>query len=451
MMALLGTTAPAQAQVTTARVFFGNNDDTPTSQLYSFTSAREVGNRYGASSKEYGYATSFYRGASNPPTYTMYFTRMPALPARAHLYGGDIRQTGQLAKIEAVTNGELAITVDGYAYRSAPLNFSGQNTYDLIGHAVETGFNKNLETEAVVNASISPQTTTLTATINEGVLVVSGVGSGAVEIGGYVCLTSNPCYGPGLPNAPESPDFVGLVTGFLGWEGGTNGGIGAYSLFIRHSDITTPTKMVETYGLMTVNSIISGTMAANLAVRGAGVNGHTAVEEAGSRTGTWIVDQSQTVASEKMTLLEPPLAMTWNPITGVTRNSGYYILQAFQNFNWKNSTISYLSDVPGHTPVASLIGMTRGFTGVNGIPNTNSYADSPGSMVTNPTTWMNSFYNAHGYIAGTFQLTYNPTGAAPANLMSGLQTWGSGTGGQMVYLQSCSQTTNSIVNGGACN
>jgi hypothetical protein len=64
---------------------------------------------------------------------------------------------------------------------------------------------------------------------------------------------------------------------------------------------------------------------------------------------------------------------------------------------------------------------------------------------------MNSFYNTNGYIAGTFQLTYNPTGDAPTNLMSDLQTWGSGTGGWMIYLQSCSQTTNSIVNGGACN
>jgi hypothetical protein len=451
MMALLGTTALAHAQVTTARVFFGNNDDTPTIQLYSFMSAQDVGNRYGASSKEYRYATSFYRGTSNPPAYTMYFTRMPALPARAHLNGGDIGQTGRVANIEAVTNGKLAITVDGYAYQSTPLNFSGQNTYALIRNAVQNGFNKNLATEAVVNASISPSTTALTATVKGANLMVSGVGSGTVEIGGYVCLTSNPCYGPDLPNATQSPDFVGLITGFLDWEGGTNGGAGAYSLFIRHSDISTPTKMVETYGLLTVNSVTSGTMAANLAARGPGVNGYTAVDEAGPGTGTWIVDQSQSVASESMTLTEPPLAMTWNPITGVTLNSGYYTLQTWQNFNWKNSTISYLSDVPGYTPVASLLGMASGFTGVNGIPNTNSYANSPGSMVTDPTTWMNSFYNTNGYIAGTFQLTYNPTGDAPTNLMSDLQTWGAGTGGKMVYLQSCSQTTNSIVNGGACN
>ncbi len=39
-----------------------------------------------------------------------------------------------------------------------------------------------------------------------------------------------------------------------------------------------------------------------------------------------------------------------------------------------------MTDVAGYQPVAELLGLTTGDKGVNGIPNTDSDADTPGSM-----------------------------------------------------------------------
>ena len=207
--------------------------------------------------------------------------------------------------------------------------------------------------------------------------------------------------------------------------------------------------MTETYGLLTINTVTSGTVAANLAVSAGDVLKYTATM---SGTGNqWIVDLApkQTAGPENMTLTEPPIQVLWNPIKGPTTNSGSFILQTWSNFNWNGSTITYLTDMPGFQPVAALLGLAQGSTGVHNIPNTSAYASSPGSMVTDPASWMNNFVTGSGYPASSFQLTYAPTNNAPLGLINALQAWGANT--PMPYLMSCSATTNSIVNGGSCH
>jgi hypothetical protein len=321
VMTLLGTVTLVNAQVTTARLFLADSAQTPVNTIYSFVNPTDVGNRYGVNSYRYRLAQSFYQGTSSPPYYTMYFTRMPNLSARAHLFGADIRKTGQIAKIRKVTNGAVTITVNGFTYVSAPLNFSSDSVYGEIGITLQNGLNANLAQEAAINASITPQTTTFSATVKGSVLKVTNVSSGTVEIGSYVCKTSNPCYGPYLSN-PQSPDYVGEISGFLAWEPGTNGGVGYYSLFIPSSTIAL-TGMVATYGLLTINSTSSGSVNQGMAVAASGVVlPYTAIlEGVPGNPNQWIVDQSQTASSSDMALTEPPLSVVWTPYTGVTVNS----------------------------------------------------------------------------------------------------------------------------------
>ena len=123
--------------------------------------------------------------------------------------------------------------LNGFTYQSDLLNFAETVQLAEIGATLETALDAILPTQATVSASITPQTTSFTASTDGVILKVTGVQEGSVKIGGYVCKTSNPCYGPYLPPRPRSPDFIGQVPGFLGGEPGAEGGAGDYTLFVR--------------------------------------------------------------------------------------------------------------------------------------------------------------------------------------------------------------------------
>ena len=157
ILTLLAGTSIAQAQNTAARLFLGNTEDTPTPPaLLQFTSLTDVGNKYGTNSENYKLAQGFYAGTTSPPYYLFLKTRMPNLPARAHLYGSDIQITGRIASIEKVTAGKVALTVNGYPYVSSPLNFKPNKFFPDIGLTLQNGLNANLTPEAVINATHHP-------------------------------------------------------------------------------------------------------------------------------------------------------------------------------------------------------------------------------------------------------------------------------------------------------
>ena len=70
--------------------------------------------------------------------------------------------------------------------------------------------------------------------------------------------------------------------------------------------------MTETYGVLTVGSVTSGTVAVGQEVTGAGVLPLTAIDGnlSGSGPGsTWLVNNAQTVAGENMTMTATPLSV----------------------------------------------------------------------------------------------------------------------------------------------
>ena len=71
------------------------------------------------------------------------------------------------------------------------------------------------------------------------------------------------------------------------------------------------TALSETYGILTIGTVNSGTVAVGQEVTGNGVTANTAIEHhiSGSGAGsTWVVDLTQTVASEAMEIKAAPLA-----------------------------------------------------------------------------------------------------------------------------------------------
>ncbi len=86
------------------------------------------------------------------------------------------------------------------------------------------------------------------------------------------------------------------------------GGPGPYVLFAPGGTTSSET-MTETYGVLTVGSVTSGTVADGEQVAGAGAASPTAIDGnlSGSGAGsTWLVNNAQTVAGENMTMTAPP-------------------------------------------------------------------------------------------------------------------------------------------------
>ena len=94
-------------------------------------------------------------------------------------------------------------------------------------------------------------------------------------------------------------------------EYGTPGGVGVYNIYTG-TGMASPEPMRETYGVLTVGSASSGTVADGEQVTDAtgDVLPYTAIEDdiSGSGAGsTWVVNNAQTVASENMTMTGAPL------------------------------------------------------------------------------------------------------------------------------------------------
>src|SRR5579863_5524231 len=85
---LLGTAYAQSNPYALDRLFLTSNDWVPVGDVLSFSSATAVANYFGANSNPANLATEFYTGySSSDGPANMLFARLPALPARAHLYG----------------------------------------------------------------------------------------------------------------------------------------------------------------------------------------------------------------------------------------------------------------------------------------------------------------------------------------------------------------------------
>jgi Protein of unknown function (DUF3383) len=256
----------------------------------SFHSETAVANYYGASGAEAKLAAEFF--ATYGASATMLWARFPDLPARAHLYGANLNLT--LAQLKAI-HGSLTLTANGLSY-SASVNLSGVTSFKEAAAAIQTALNQTLPVAAVTRgSSIAPASTSFRGSISGPVLTVTSVQSGSIQIGSILTGTD---VVPGTQ-----------ITAQLS---GTPDGVGTYSLFVNGGGTGSSENLTATYGVLTVGSVVSGTVASGQQVTDTtgdllpltAIWGKLSGSEAGS---TWVVDLAQTVSGEAMTTTGPSI------------------------------------------------------------------------------------------------------------------------------------------------
>ena len=124
-------------------------------------------------------------------------------------------------------------------------------------------------TAVTTGSSITPVSVSFTGSLNEYLLQVTSVSSGSIELGAQIS-------GPGIAAGSQ------IITQL----NGTPGGVGLYSLYVSGGTVSSET-ITETYGVLTVGSVTSGTVAVGQEVTGAGVLPLTAIDGNLSGSGAW--------------------------------------------------------------------------------------------------------------------------------------------------------------------
>ncbi len=378
------------------RLFLVADYAAPTSTVFSFQSATAVANYFGLTSSEASLASEFFSGNSGA---TMLISRYGFGGARPHLFGANISNL-TLNQLQSI-DGSLSIAFDGYTY-SGSINLSGES-FSGAASAIQAALNQNRPVAATTTgSSIAPVSVSFTGSVNGLLLQVTSVSSGSIELGAQIS-------GPGIAAGAQIINQ---------WDG-TPGGPGLYVLFAPGGTTSSET-MTESYGVLTVGSATSGTVADGEQVTGAGVASATAIDGnlSGSGAGsTWLVNNAQTVAGENLTMTAPPLSVTYNSVIGATANRDYFEVQPNGDFGFDHnpSSLSYM----GGTAAAAL-----GLTQASGALDA-----GPGGQQTSASEFMNNLVQNENSQFGSFQATWTQLAQEDPGFLDDLAVWAQSTNG----------------------
>ena len=189
--------------------------------------------------------------------------------------------------------------------------------------------------------------------------------------------------------------------------------------------------MTESYGVLTVGSVTSGTVADGEEVTGAGVASLTAIDGnlSGSGAGsTWLVKNAQTVAPESMTNEATPLIVAYNSIVGATANRDYFEVSPNGDFgfDYNPGALSYM----GGTAAAAL-----------GLTQASGALDSTSSgFPTSAAAYMNNLVQNENSRFGSFQNSAGALEQLDPEYLGDLAAWAQSTDGLYTFGQSTSST-----------
>jgi len=333
------------------RLFILYEQTTPSNAVLSFNSVTAVDNYYGVTSSEATLAQEFFAGYAGTSA-TISFTRF-GLGQRPHLLGANISNL-TLTQLQSIS-GSITITFQGYTY-SGSINLSGIRSpidrFKGTATAIQVALDSNLQVAAVTaESSIAPESTSFTGYADLDQLYIQSVSSGSIEIGGIIS-------GPGIKNAQ-----------IINQLSGKPGGPGHYATFTTPGTFSTPQTMTETYGVLTVGAVNSGTVALGQEVTGAGVLPLTAIDTnlSGSGPGsTWIVNNApaQTVRGD-ITMTATPLSVGLGKANGATENNDFMNVAPNGDFgfDFNPSSLSYMSGT-----AAAALGLTQASGAIDSSP-----------------------------------------------------------------------------------
>jgi hypothetical protein len=395
------------------RLFLETSSATPNNRVLTFKTLTGVENYYGATSDEAALASQFFTTYGSSAE--MLFIRFPLGGNRAHLYGG--REVSKLttAQFQAI-KGTLKVTSQGRHY-SAKINLKGVTSPTLAATEIQAALNEKLPVAAVTTGdSIKSVSVNFTASVNGLLLDVTSIAPGqSIEIGAMV-------------SGAKIPAGTQIVSQFTG----APGGVGLYSLYVPGGIIPTAETLTESYGVLTVGSVVSGRVADGEQVTDTSGNvlPDTAIQSnlgGGAGAGSqWIVNLAQTVASENMTMTGAPLSVLYTAITGATKNSGYFSIQQNGYFNWNTASLTYASGT-----AAAALGLAKA---------AGAWLNPTGENITSEATFMN-MVEALDPDFGSFQATWPQLAQEDPEAQAALAAWAASTNGQHQFLENDTSTT----------
>ena len=335
----------------------------PAGTVLAFTSAVQVENYFGLGSVEGNEALTFFGpsfGAYAAAGATMYFGRDP-IGQRPHNLSGNIANMS-VADLQAIS-GSLNVSWNGWNYAA---NIDLSNVSGTQGEAaqqavkeIQTALNMKRPTQAVVKATITPETVTFEGSFDKAQFTVTSIDS---DTGGMGIIDGGIISGPGITTPSQDTQVIHDHN-----PPGSKGGPGSYSTFHSIKTVSSGT-FTETYGLMTITSVTSGTVEDGLQVSGAGVTGFapaTGLVEnvSGSGKGSqWIVDNAPSIATPETMTLKAPLLGVYlnrdgNVINGATENNEVIDLSVQGEFGDDTNPSPAMSYMSG--TAAPLLNMTQ--------------------------------------------------------------------------------------------
>jgi hypothetical protein len=331
----------------------------PEGMALAFHNVQEVQNYFGVGSTEDMESRTFFRGyagmAGQPDQPTLYVTRDP-LGQRPHILGANL-WNDTLAQLQAIS-GSLAVDFDGFQYSAPNIDLSGltgpvDSAINQAAKIVQADLNQNRQTAAVITGHIVSHTVTFEGTVDKAQVTVTKIDSGgSLPVGAIIT-------GNGLPGGTNS-QIIHDIDG--------SGGPGHYTTFhSAHLPNPVTGTFEATYGVLTVDSVISGTVSNGLQLVGNGVTGlapATGLVDplSGSGVGsTWIVNNAPTVGEEQMTLKAPLLGVYMDrngqPIIGATEHNDFLDLSVQGEFGFDQNPSQFGGDPTG--TAADALGLTQ--------------------------------------------------------------------------------------------
>jgi Protein of unknown function (DUF3383) len=397
------TTPPAGVGPTTQypfnRLFLTDAEQMPFGEVLPFNSYDGVANFFGVSSHEAKLAKTYFSDMSAVPA-EMLFARYAYGGGRARLFSGNL---GKLASLQSI-NGNLSITSNGYTF-SGHVNLAGVQSYSAAATAIQTSLDANVPVAGTITgSSIAPVNLSFTGSVDQSVLTVTNISQGSIGIGSYLSV-------PGINS--KTLQVVEQISG-------TPNGVGKYAIRNPSGNQSAPLEsMKDSYGILTVGAVTSGTVAAGQYISANGVAPFTAIQSniSGSGMGsTWVVSAAQTVASENMTTTAAPLDVSYVPVTGATKNSRTFWIEEDGHTDVVGSTMSYATGT-----AARALGLTQ---------KAGAILSGPGQVVTSPSQFMTNLVNNYFNEFGSFVTTFSPAQEAVA----ALQAWAQASNGLYAYV-----------------
>lgn len=361
-----------------------NSSRIPIGSVVNFNGSSAVQSYFGASSSQAAEAEIYFAGFANATLLpaTLLMAQFNQVGVAAYIRGGNISGL-TLAQLQAIS-GVLDITIDGLPHNAASLNLSAASSFSNAASIIQTAINGALTGSATGSAStIAAGTFSVTGSISGNILTVTGVTSGTVVAGATITGTG-----------------VSASTVISNQLSGTTGGIGTYAVSV--SQVAASTAISGTYGTLTIGGTVTGAWAVGLTVTGGTVSAGTIITALGTGTGgtgTYIVNNTQTVAS--------------NALTGTTTAATV----AF------DSTSGGFVVTSGITGAASTIAFATGSAAAPLLLTSATGAvTSQGSAALTPATFMNSLIVTNSAFAN-FMSIFDPDGGGGNTVKQQFAAW----------------------------